>query len=281
MAAKTTNLGLTQPSQEDFYNVDDFNQNFQKIDDFVGRKDNPHGVTAEQVGAAPKSLVHDHKTIPTNEELNTSLLNWFNSMGSGEIKNFTIDTRVNGLSIPGGISMVTINKTSILYGVIELVLYNDITPALRVCSIYNGELTDWRELIPINRQNSNLYRMEGNEIVWFNPPMLTGVEYRTSEYFGGKPVYTKLISCGAMPTFEEYSMVGEKSVKHGITNIKQIVSTGGYMKNTTNGDLYSLPHDAAVASAGINVGKTDIHIWTTGDFNACNEVQVWVKYTKN
>ena len=50
MAAYTENLNLKKPAQEDFYNVDDFNENFQKMDDFAGRKDNPHGVTKSQVG---------------------------------------------------------------------------------------------------------------------------------------------------------------------------------------------------------------------------------------
>lgn len=34
------------------------------------------------------------------------------------------------------------------------------------------------------------------ELEWFNPPMLLGVEYRTTERFEGKPVYTKVINCG-------------------------------------------------------------------------------------
>lgn len=36
MATNTKNLGLIKPEQEDFYNVDDFNQNFQNIDNFAG-----------------------------------------------------------------------------------------------------------------------------------------------------------------------------------------------------------------------------------------------------
>lgn len=33
---------------------------------------------------------------------------------------------------------------------------------------------------------------------WVNPPMITGVEYRTTERYNGKPVYTRLISAGAI-----------------------------------------------------------------------------------
>lgn len=56
MSTNTANLNLIKPAQEDFYNVDDFNENFQKLDDFVGRKDNPHDVTAQQTGAINASV---------------------------------------------------------------------------------------------------------------------------------------------------------------------------------------------------------------------------------
>lgn len=55
MSTNTENLNLKKPAQEDFYNVDDFSENFQKIDDFSKRKDNPHSVTPEQIGAVNKA----------------------------------------------------------------------------------------------------------------------------------------------------------------------------------------------------------------------------------
>ena len=39
MAQTTEKLNLKKPSPEDFYNIEDFNENFQKIDDFAKRKD--------------------------------------------------------------------------------------------------------------------------------------------------------------------------------------------------------------------------------------------------
>lgn len=72
MATNTKNLNLKKPAQTDFYNIEDFNENFQKLDDFAGRKDNPHGVTAEQVGAFPASggtlngdMSMYHQNLPT------------------------------------------------------------------------------------------------------------------------------------------------------------------------------------------------------------------------
>jgi hypothetical protein len=45
-----------------------------------------------------------------------------------------------------------------------------------------------------------LYRLNNGETEWHNPPMQVGVEYRTTERYNGKPVYTQLVSFGQMPS---------------------------------------------------------------------------------
>ena len=64
MADYTEKLNLKKPEQTDFYNIDDFNENFQKIDEFAKRKDNPHGVTAKQTGAV---ALNDNIVVGTYE----------------------------------------------------------------------------------------------------------------------------------------------------------------------------------------------------------------------
>lgn len=56
MATYTKNINLKKPDQSDFYNVDDFNGNSDKIDafakntsDHIASEENPHNVTLEQV----------------------------------------------------------------------------------------------------------------------------------------------------------------------------------------------------------------------------------------
>lgn len=44
---------------------------------------------------------------------------------------------------------------------------------------------------------------------WVNPPMQLGVEYRTTERYLGKPVYVKLVDCGAMANNKNVSIVTE------------------------------------------------------------------------
>lgn len=69
MANFTTKLNLKKPLQTEFYNVDDFNENCDKIDEFASRIDNPHSVTAEQV----KSLKMYSSFGAMNTELGTSI----------------------------------------------------------------------------------------------------------------------------------------------------------------------------------------------------------------
>jgi hypothetical protein len=95
---------------------------------------------------------------------------------------------------------------------------------------------------------------------WVNPPMASGVEYRTTERYGGKPIYTKRVNYG-------YITAGEHSIAHGIKNIDDVV--GLEMINSTYGNFTSYFNASA--------DRTNIHLntpWNMGDF-------VYImKYTK-
>ena len=55
---------------------------------------------------------------------------------------------------------------------------------------------------------------------WVNPPMQLGVEYRTTERYLGKPVYTKMIDFGAMPNS------ALKTITFGDDTIKMVSAYG-------------------------------------------------------
>ena len=79
MSTRTPNYSLILPAQEDYYNVDDFNDNYtaideelknnadgldaaaDKIDTHMADKQNPHSVTAEQLGLG--SAAEDIKAL--------------------------------------------------------------------------------------------------------------------------------------------------------------------------------------------------------------------------
>lgn len=57
---------------------------------------------------------------------------------------------------------------------------------------------------------------------WENPPIQLGVEYRTTEHWGGKAVYTVLMDCGALPDGG-----AEKQIPTNISGISYIVRCAG------------------------------------------------------
>lgn len=62
MPNRTTNYKLIKPLPEEFYNIEEFNSNMDIIDEALGdgadhakNTENPHNVTAEQIGAQPQN----------------------------------------------------------------------------------------------------------------------------------------------------------------------------------------------------------------------------------
>ena len=68
------------------------------------------------------------------------------------------------------------------------------------------------------------YRMVNGVKEWLNPPMEVGTEYRTTERWNGKAVYTALINCGKFPS------AGVKNVSHGLSasQIVRCIGTTDY-----------------------------------------------------
>ena len=100
---------------------------------------------------------------------------------------------------------------------------------------------------------------------WENPPMILGEEYRTTERWNGKAVYTKLFNYQTMPNKNTYAKSHEASAT-------QIVRCVGM--NTTTGENF--PNSTISVSAS----KTSISITTTADHSKDTAyVQIW--YTKD
>lgn len=55
-----------------------------------------------------------------------------------------------------------------------------------------GEFNKLRAL-HLDNGSGCFYRNVGGETEWINPPMVVGTEYRTTERFAGKPVYTTVV----------------------------------------------------------------------------------------
>ena len=82
--------------------------------------------------------------------------------------------------------------------------------------------------------------------------MIPGIEYRTTERYLGKPVYTKLVNCGAMPSKTT------KTVDVGVENLLHKVSMTARMYYS-NADNWTLP---------LHNGSFDVDVWF--NFNGIN-----------
>ena len=109
---------------------------------------------------------------------------------------------------------------------------------------------------------------------WVNPPMALGVEYRTTERYLGKPVYVKVVDCGAMPN------TTTKTVNHGIANIDQCISASG-IATASSGDTFSMPYVSMSdgVTNGCSFSRIQVRVWAAGD-NSTASAKVLIKYTK-
>ncbi len=107
---------------------------------------------------------------------------------------------------------------------------------------------------------------------WFNPPMTPGVEYRTTERWNGKAVYTRIIETGALTNGASCSLVGGYTMT-GL--VRCIVTNGSYMSPYYSADgiggQWSFWHDihdnniTAYMGSGHTSISFKVQIWYTKD----------------
>ena len=202
---------------------------------------------------APKSLTYGSQSVASEDEIDAFFKSAYAETGNNSVSNYTLNVTVGGLTFNGGAHYVTIHKFSNSTGFITVMSYGFKTTYTRYANIYNGEFGPWE---------------------WVNPPMILGVEYRTTERYLGKPVYVKVVNCGAMPASKS------KNVAHGIKNISAIVSCTGYF--TYGKSVVSLPYArGTVANVGsIWASETDIVVWAdNSDYTNYNAYGI-IKCTK-
>ena len=204
-------------------------------------KNNPHGVTIAQIGAAPSGygLGETSNIGKWNGDANTSTKQGWHRLESGTANGVgeSASLRVDGYSETDQIQTATTRSCFI---------------KRRVCK--SGTWGEWE---------------------WVNPPMVLGVEYRTTERWNGKAVYTMLVSFGALPNSTS------KIIQTPISNATGLVALSGvFGSGTTVGDLFSREgvtgHWVDLISSGIRIG-----IVTNTDLSMCDNSYITVKYVKD
>jgi hypothetical protein len=128
------------------------------------------------------------------------------------------------------------------------------------------------------------FRTSGNITEWLNPPMVVGTEYRTTERYNGKVVYTKSVSFGTMPNSTNTS----KKVEHKISGITAIVAQWGVAYYSYTGGIgcyfpTAAPKDSYTGYVELYVNATNIEITTSisGWQTDNTATYVTIKYTKD
>lgn len=111
-----------------------------------------------------------------------------------------------------------------------------------------------------------------SELEWVNPPMELGNEYRTTERWNGKAVYTKLVDLGTLP-----GRATNKLVSIGVTGVTSMlrvaatVSNGTAMPYTFNYNMQNIFISATAENVIVATGNTDY-----SDFSARTGIaQIW------
>ena len=110
---------------------------------------------------------------------------------------------------------------------------------------------------------------------WITPPMVTGVEYRTTEQYLGKAVYTKVVEFGALPNKDVKSVTFCGSTATAISVVLVLSSgrviMGGYGQDRSVSSTY-----------GIFVSTTNFKVTvdTESDFSSLTAYAI-VKYVKD
>ena len=216
----------------------------EQIAGHIANKENPHGVTAEQVGAAPGDygLGGVSKQLTSADDLNNIKANgWYQWNYNDKPKNVpsssgTVYMSAMRVTVGGATCLQEVFDTSdstLRGGHVQWV-------------IYGGIVFEWE---------------------WVNPPMIAGTEYRTIERWKGKPVYTMLVDCGYLP--------------NASTKDTQYRSNGVVDEPLEWYGVYA-NEQAAVGndSFDVLVTRTIVRIVTKSDKSAFT-AQIAVKYTKN
>ena len=113
-------------------------------------------------------------------------------------------------------------------------------------------------------------------VEWENPPLIVGVEYRTTERWYGKSVYRKIVKYVNESTISGSGIV---SIPHGVTDIDKTLGVEISVKT----DGYNIPYIGANESTSINgCSATSIDLKTTGDtsWSAHRDWYFDMKYVK-
>ena len=256
-------------------------------------KNNPHGVTAEQLGAALASDIGTNKVFSKLTDIGiTEFPTTMKAVAEAMPNNSTLMLDSRDITGDGANAISDLGLT---YSGMYMFLKGNSTGRISMLHIYGtasgktsymtyggyASTTDAVSWIIGERQSSTYpdcrYRTAADgETEWINPPMIPSTEYRTTERWNGKPVYTALINCGTMPTPGSNSRV---ELPDGIyRNVDRILRVHG-SDSAGNSVPYSWTGEYETE---VSASRSAIYVYcsTNGTSYTDNTVDVQIWYTR-
>lgn len=206
------------------------------------------GLTAADVGAAPDGfgLGIDYGGNVPGGDINNATKNGWYSLAGTELNAPTVDDGVQ--SVTGAMLFVQSSRSD-RSKVQWMTIGNAGFFGYTLRRYYNPTSTEW------------------SSWEWLNPPMQTGVEYRTTERRNGMPVYAKLIDFGSLPN------ISRKTISHNIQNVQSIVDIAA---TASNG---AIMNDMELAGSKFTANNSVIVCQSSVDQSSFT-AKVLLKYTK-
>jgi hypothetical protein len=208
-------------------------------------------VLPSEYGYGGNAITVQETKITTDDALATALGVIYNAMGDGETKMVRwVGYPSNGFDFFGILERDSINNGGIIAWTAE-------NGGYQISKTKNGG--NWQPL------------------EWINPPMVDGVEYRTTKRCNGKPVYTTYMNLGTLPVTDyknfPYSTEGSTT---------ELISFELFTKNAEN-EQYAYPHlgfsDAVIKCVARQGGKRTFSIRTFSDMSSYTGTAT-LEYTK-
>lgn len=199
---------------------------------------------------APTGLVKESVSVASETELDNTITAQFESMNAPSIKYLYV--YASQTFFGGSRAIMAIEKLNATDG--NVILYAPHT---------NGVYITYKAIA-----GSVIAPLE-----WVNPPMAIGVEYRTVERWNGKPVYTKLVDCGSMPSNTYKSLDYHDGAWNVVTPVRASGMAGGQIFPTEN-------WSGSSGEVKLKIGYKTITIATTLDLSGyAGLVTVYYIYT--
>lgn len=224
---------------------------------------------ATTTGNEAKEIATENSTqiTETNQRLDETKLSLEGHLKNTENPHNVTTDKIGALPIGGGTMTGDINMEG-------RKIFNLAAPEAEGDAVSKSYVDNLIPYVESTTYSGCFFHTVDGEMEWHNPPMVLDTEYRTTERYLGKAVYTKLIYFGELPN------AGEKSVAHGGNwNVNPIRVTGFCPYVPGVADAISLPYTTGWHDIKISATSSVVCIVSKQEASAYSAyVQIW--YTK-